>query len=146
DARSLFLTPNSTVVYVFACIDLKDGPMVMQVPPKVLGPVDDAYFRWVTDVGLTGPDQGKGGKYLFVPPGYSASVPSDGYFVAKSRTNLNIIFSAHSWKTVTFRPQFATLRQMHAYIRYRRRRTRPLQRSSIRRDCSSTRSAQTPSI
>jgi len=92
DARSLFLTPNSTVVYVFACIDLKGGPMVMQVPPKVLGPVDDAYFRWVTDIGLTGPDQGKGGKYLFVPPGYGGSVPSDGYFVAKSRTNLNLIF------------------------------------------------------
>src|SRR5215471_7541944 len=68
DARSLFLTPNTTTVYVFLCLDLKDGPMVMQVPPGVLGPVDDADFRWVTDVGLTGPDAGKGGKYLFVPP------------------------------------------------------------------------------
>ena len=92
DARSLFLTPNSTVVYVFTCIDLKDGPVVMQVPPKVLGPVDDAYFRWVTDIGLTGPDQGKGGKYLFVPPGYSGNLPSEGYFVAKPRTNFNLIF------------------------------------------------------
>lgn len=40
DARSLFLTPNSTTVYVFICFDLKDGPMVMQVPPNVLGPVN----------------------------------------------------------------------------------------------------------
>jgi len=59
DARSLFLTPNTTTVYVFLCLDLKDGPMVMQVPPGVLGPVDDADFRWVTDVGLTGPDAGR---------------------------------------------------------------------------------------
>jgi hypothetical protein len=64
DARSLFLTPNTTTVYVISCIDLKDGPVIAQVPPEVLGPVDDGYFRWVTDVGLTGPDKGKGGKYL----------------------------------------------------------------------------------
>ena len=40
----------------------------MRVPPRVLGPVDDADFRWVVDVGLTGPDKGAGGDYLFVPP------------------------------------------------------------------------------
>jgi hypothetical protein len=51
DARSLFLTPNTTTVYVFTCLDLNSGPMVLQVPPGVLGPVDDAYFRWVTDIG-----------------------------------------------------------------------------------------------
>jgi hypothetical protein len=56
DARSLFLTPNSTTVYNFFCIDVKDGPVVVEIPPGVLGPVDDAYFRFVTDVGLTGPD------------------------------------------------------------------------------------------
>jgi hypothetical protein len=92
DARSLFLTPNSTTVYVIQCIDLKDGPVVVEVPPGVLGPVDDAYFRWVTDVGLTGPDEGKGGKYLFVPPGYTGNLPSEGYFVAKAPTYGNLLF------------------------------------------------------
>jgi hypothetical protein len=58
----------------------------------MLGPVDDAYFRWVIDMGLTGPDQGRGGKYLILPPGYSGSLPSDGYFIAKSRTNSNAVF------------------------------------------------------
>ena len=91
DARSRFLTPNTTTVYVFLCLDLKDGPMVMQVPPGVLGLVDDADFRWVTDVGLTGPDAGNGGKYLFVPPGYTSTLPSDGYFVAKPRTNTLLV-------------------------------------------------------
>jgi hypothetical protein len=66
DARSVFLTGNSTTVYVLMCLDLKDGPVVIEMPPGVLGPADDAYFRWVTDVGLTGPDKGEGGKYLFV--------------------------------------------------------------------------------
>ncbi|MDW9759211.1 DUF1254 domain-containing protein [Sinorhizobium meliloti] len=91
DARSLFLTANTTTVYVFFCVDLTDGPVVTQVPPGVLGPVDDAYFRYVTDVGVIGPDRGKGGKYLFVPPGYSGELPSDGYFVTKSPTHTNLI-------------------------------------------------------
>jgi hypothetical protein len=92
DARSLFLTANTTTVYVFFCIDLRDGPMVVQVPPRVLGPADDGDFRWVTDVGLTGPDKGRGGKYLFVPPGYDRKVRTKGYYVAKPRTNRVLIF------------------------------------------------------
>ncbi len=92
DARSLFLTAQSTTPYVFTCLDLKDGPVVAQVPPGVLGPVDDAFFRFVTDVGLTGPDKGKGGKYLFLPPGYTGEIPSGGYFVVKSPTYSNLIF------------------------------------------------------
>src|SRR6266851_4660249 len=92
DARSLFLTPNSTTVHVLLCVDLKDGPVVMQMPPNVLGPVNDAYFRYVTDVGLVGRDEGKGGKYLLVPPGYKGVLPKEGYFVANSRTNGNLVF------------------------------------------------------
>ncbi|MFO1071042.1 MAG: DUF1254 domain-containing protein [Geminicoccaceae bacterium] len=92
DARSLFLTPNTTTVYVFACLDLSDGPVVMDVPAGVLGPVDDADFRWVTDIGLTGPDAGKGGKYLFVPPGYKDALPADGYFEARPSTNTLLVF------------------------------------------------------
>ncbi len=92
DARSLFLTPNTTTVYTMLCVDLKDGPMVVRVPPRVLGPVDDANFRWVIDVGLTGPDKGAGGDYLFVPPGYKGVLPETGYHVAKPRTNRLIVF------------------------------------------------------
>ncbi len=92
DARSLFLTANTTTVYVVFCVDLKDGPMVVRVPPRVLGPVDDADFRWVTDVGLTGPDKGVGGDYLFVPAGYKGTVPAKGYLVARPRTNRLLIF------------------------------------------------------
>jgi hypothetical protein len=92
DARSLYLTANSTTVYVMQCMDLKDGPVVAEIPPGILGPVDDAFFRFVTDVGLTGPDKGKGGKYLFVPPGYTGKLPSSGYFVERSATYSNLMF------------------------------------------------------
>jgi len=92
DARSLFLTANTTTVYVTLCIDVKDGPMVVRIPPRVLGPVDDADFRWVTDVGLTGPDKGTGGDYLFVPPGYQGTLPEKGYHIARPRTNRLLMF------------------------------------------------------
>ena len=85
DARSLLLTPNTTTIYILAQIDLSDGPVVMEAPPQMLGLVNDAMFRYVIDVGQAGPDKGKGGKFLFVPPGYKGDIP-DGYFVAKSKT------------------------------------------------------------
>ena len=91
DARSLFLTPNSTTVYCGTELDLKDGPIIVEVPPGVLGPVDDAYFRWVTDIGVTGPDKGKGGKYLFAHTSYKGPIP-EGYFVVRSPTYRNMAF------------------------------------------------------
>ena len=85
DARSLLLTPNTTTIYILAQIDLSDGPVVMNAPPQMLGLVDDAFFRYVIDVGVAGPDKGKGGKFLFLPPGYEGGIP-DGYFIARSKT------------------------------------------------------------
>jgi hypothetical protein len=51
-----------------------------------LGVIDDIWFRWVTDIGLPGPDRGEGGRYLLVPPDYKGVLPENGYFVNKLRT------------------------------------------------------------
>jgi hypothetical protein len=51
DARSLWLTPNTTTVYCIAEINVKDGPTVLEVPPGVLGPVDDAFLRYGSATG-----------------------------------------------------------------------------------------------
>ncbi len=91
DARGLLLTAQSTTPYAFAEIDLKNGPVVVEIPGPVLGSLDDAFFRFVSDVGLTGPDQGKGGKYLFIGPDYKGDIP-EGYFVAKSTTYRHWLF------------------------------------------------------
>jgi len=85
DSRSIFLTANDNTVYSWTWLDLTKGPLVLEVPPKVLGTVNDIWFRWVIDVGITGPDKGEGGKYLFLPPGYKGEIPS-GYNVVKSPT------------------------------------------------------------
>ena len=51
----------------------------------MLGLIDDMWYRWVADVGITGEDRGKGGKYLILPPDYTGDVP-DGYFVLRPTT------------------------------------------------------------
>jgi hypothetical protein len=92
DARSLFLTANADTVYAIGGLDLTKGPMVLEVPPKLLGAIDDHWFRWVVDIGLPGPDRGEGGKYLILPPGYEGSLPEGGFFVARARTNYVLWF------------------------------------------------------
>jgi len=85
DSRSLGLTLNDNTVYSWTWLDLSNGPLVLEVPPKVLGGINDMWFRWVTDVGFTGPDKGEGGKYLLLPPGYKGEAPP-GYHVVHSPT------------------------------------------------------------
>jgi hypothetical protein len=91
DSKSLFLTANTESVYFFGWLDLKNGPMVVEGPPNVLGVIDDFWFRYVTDFGNAGPDRGKGGKYLVVPPDYNGPLPSSGYHVVKSATYGNLL-------------------------------------------------------
>ena len=91
DAKSLFLTANADTIYVMGYLDLSKGPVVIETPPKFLGAVQDAWFRWVIDLGAPGPDRGEGGKYLIVPPGYDQPLP-EGYFVARARTDTIVWF------------------------------------------------------
>jgi hypothetical protein len=93
DASSLFLTANADTIYVIGGFDLTQGPLVLEVPPRVLGTVQDAWFRWVIDVGLPGPDRGEGGKYLIVPPGYNGVLPEGGFNVAHCKTNHGVWFA-----------------------------------------------------
>ena len=88
DSKALWLTPNTTSVYMASWLELADEPMVIETPPNVLGFINDAWFQYVADFGNAGPDKGKGGKFLILPPGYEGDVP-DGYHVAKSPTHGN---------------------------------------------------------
>jgi hypothetical protein len=92
DAKSLFLTANADTIYAFGVLDLAKGPMVLEVPPGLLGAVDDYWFRWVIDIGPPGGDRGEGGKYLIVPPGYDGPLPEGGFFVARARTTRVVWF------------------------------------------------------
>jgi len=85
DSKALWLTPNTTSVYMAAWLELQDEPMVIETPPNVLGIIDDHWFKYVTDFGNAGPDRGQGGKFLILPPGYDGDVP-EGYYVTRTNT------------------------------------------------------------
>jgi hypothetical protein len=85
DSKTVELTANDNTVYSFVWLDTAKGPLVLEIPPKVLGLIDDTWYRWVADVGITGEDKGAGGKYLILPPGYDGEIP-EGYFVVRSST------------------------------------------------------------
>ena len=60
DSQSLYLTGNTSTMYVIPALDLKrDGPTVFEAPPGALGAFNDAWFRFVQNVGPAGPDKGK---------------------------------------------------------------------------------------
>jgi hypothetical protein len=90
DARTIELTANDNTPYTWFWIDLHKGPLVIEVPPKVLGLVDDMWYRWVVDLGITGPDKGEGGKYLLLPPDYKGT-PPQGYEVVRPQTFSNVV-------------------------------------------------------
>jgi hypothetical protein len=92
DSQTVMVTANTSTLYAFTYTDLaKDGPTVIEVPPMMLGFLDDGWQRFIGNMGVTGPDQGKGGKYLVVPPDYAGDIP-DGYFLLKPPTNRNFMF------------------------------------------------------
>jgi hypothetical protein len=89
-SRHGFLTANNNVPYVAVFLNTKDGPVVLDVPAaseKALyfGSVVDMWQTPIADVGPAGDDKGKGGKYLFLPPGYTGTVPR-GYLVYRPHT------------------------------------------------------------
>jgi|TARA_R110000772_G_scaffold268659_1_gene397126 hypothetical protein len=92
DSQTLVVTANTSTLYAYTYTDLaKDGPTVIEVPPGMLGFLNDGWQRFVGNMGVTGPDKGKGGKYLVVPPGYTGDIP-DGYFLLTPPTNRNFLF------------------------------------------------------
>jgi len=90
EARHEFITANNNTPYVVSVLDLRNGPIVLELPPAtgkvaLFGSAIDSFEVPLVDVGPAGDDQGKGGRYLFLPPGHSAAVP-DSDFVVLSTT------------------------------------------------------------
>lgn len=90
--EQLVYTANSDTPYGPILLDLAIGPLVIDLPP---GPLIvcamDINQRWVADMGVPGPDAGKGGKHLLVPPGYRGELPRDGYYVHQASSNRQIV-------------------------------------------------------
>ncbi|AIG01111.1 lipoprotein [Pseudomonas fluorescens] len=86
------ITANATTPYILGFVDLNQtGPLVIELPPgPTAGGIGDFWQRAIIDMGQTGPDQGKGGKYLVLPPGHEPPVDAGKYYLAKSET-MNVL-------------------------------------------------------
>ena len=89
DWRNQTLTPNPDAVYLMPFLNTKGGPVVLEIPPAeggaIIGTVMDGWQVPLEDVGQAGVDQGAGGKYLVLPPGYDGQLP-DGFITLPSQT------------------------------------------------------------
>jgi hypothetical protein len=86
EPKHMGLTLNSDTPYAPVLLDLRSGPMVIELPPGPLICIAmDLNQRWILDMGLPGPDAGAGGRHLLLPPDWDGEVP-DGYHVGRSTT------------------------------------------------------------
>ncbi|MEF2977215.1 DUF1214 domain-containing protein [Subtercola sp. YIM 133946] len=93
------LTANSSIPYIAAYADLRNGPVVLDLPAasdgaSLYGQVVDAWQLTIADVGPAGLDAGNGARYLITPPGYDEAIP-DGFLHVPS-PNFRISFAFRS--------------------------------------------------
>ena len=82
------LTANNQVPYIASQTDLRQGPVVLEVPAasdkaSIYGQIVDHWQITIADIGPSGVDAGQGGKVLLTPPGYADQIPA-GYIEVKS--------------------------------------------------------------
>ncbi len=88
DGKTQLLTPNTDALYIVPFFNTRQaGPMVLDIPPAddgtIVGSIMDCWQIPLDDVGPAGTDQGQGGRYLILPPGYDEGIP-DGYITLPS--------------------------------------------------------------
>jgi len=93
-ARASSVSPS---VYQVAYLDLVDGPIVFDAPAGLRAKLMDGFQRplcsegaiggrvWCGDVGMLGPDRGKGATYVILPPDFNGDVPPE-FLRLRSRT------------------------------------------------------------
>jgi hypothetical protein len=90
DWHNQTLTPNPDTLYFMAFFNTKDGPVVIDVPAASSGGslnanIVNAWQQPLEDAGQLGADQGKGGRFVVLPPGYTGTTPENA-FVLHSET------------------------------------------------------------
>ncbi len=119
-SRHGFLTANDVTPYAWGSISTEKGPLVVEVPAATdkvgyFGSISNAWFVPLIDVGTTGTDKGKGGKYLVLPPGYKGETPK-GYIAVPSDTiNLGFAFRPVMKEGATFKDTTAYAKKLQIY-------------------------------
>lgn len=91
DWHNQTLTPNPDTIYLMAFLNTKDaGPMVLEIPSagaqgSINANIVNTWQLPLEDAGAHGIDEGKGIRFLIVPPGYKDPVPA-GFHVLEPGT------------------------------------------------------------
>lgn len=96
------ITANATTPYVLGFVNTaRTGPVVAEVPAgEIAGAFGDFWERNITDIGLTGPDNGRGGRYLLLGPGQEPPAGVKVDYEARSPT-FNVF---HAFRVLTTDP------------------------------------------
>lgn len=114
------LTPNNQTPYANIHMTTKQGPVVLEVPPAtertaIFGSAVDVWQVPVADIGPEGTDQGQGGKYLFLPPGYEPEVPDGFYPVQMDTYEIYVALRCIPLSDATFSEAAGYAKQINAY-------------------------------
>jgi hypothetical protein len=96
-SKLILPTYNNVTAYVFGGFSLKDGPVVMEIPAasdkaKLFGTVENVWDDPLADIGPAGSDKGKGGVYVFLPPGYEGDAPKGDFVIQLDSFDVHVIF------------------------------------------------------
>ncbi len=93
EQEQLILTANQDTIYTSGVLDLRQGPMVMELPVGLLGTLNNIWQQPLTDFG--GPfsmEQNRGGRFLVLPPGYDGKLPQQHHHIVQSDTNTAVFY------------------------------------------------------
>jgi hypothetical protein len=114
------LTANNQTPYAAIFLTTKDGPVILDVPPAtkrtaIFGSAIDIWQVPVADIGPAGTDEGKGGRYLFLPPGYEGNIPGDMFPVQLDLYGVYIALRCIPLEDATFAEAAEYSKQINAY-------------------------------
>ena len=106
EPRQLALTANRDTVYMSGVLDLREGPMVMELPPGLLGTMNNIWQQPLVDLGGPfSPEQNRGGKFLILPPGYDGQLPEIHHHIVRSDSNIVVFYLRGIPKTQEDNPE-----------------------------------------
>ena len=86
------ITANTTTPYVMSMVDLSKSSYYIVIPAGPIGGlIESIYQSPQSDLGVVGPDKGKGGKYLLLGPESEEPANHDADYVVTSTSNMVLL-------------------------------------------------------
>ena len=118
EPRQLALTANRDTVYMSGVLDLREGPMVMELPPGLLGTMNNIWQQPLVDLGGPfSPEQNRGGRFLILPPGYDGPLPAVHHHIVRSDSNIVVFYLRGIPRTQEDIPE--VVKQIKQYRQYK---------------------------